>query len=194
MTRLIGGLGCTVVGVSDVKGGVYNPHGLDIPGLLEHSSHLGSVVGLADTEAVNGGELLELPCDILVPAAIEDVIHTGNADRIKAAVIVEAANHPTTPVADGLLYERGVIILPDILVNAGGVVVSYLEWAQNIQQFRWEEERVNQELATIIRKATRGVVETSQRDKLSLREAALVIGVSRVARTIQLRGFVWGEA
>ena len=188
--RLIGDLGCIVVGISDINGGVYNPEGLDITGLLEYSGDQGSIVGFPGAETVDGEEFLELPCDILVPAAIERVIHTANADRIKARVIMEAANHPVTPAADLLLHDRGVIILPDILVNAGGVVVSYFEWAQNIQQFRWEEERVNQELATIMRQATSSVVETAQGDSLSLREAAFVIGVGRVARAIQLRGFV----
>ena len=147
-------------------------------------------MGFPDADAVGPEEFLELPCDILVPAAIEGVIHTGNADRIKARVIVEAANHPTTPAAYVLMRDRGVTFLPDILVNAGGVVVSYFEWAQNIQQFRWEEERVNQELANIMKSATRGVMEVAEREKLSPREAAFVIGVGRVAHTIKLRGFV----
>ena len=190
MARLIGDLGCVVVGVSDIRGGIHNPNGLDIPKLVDFSSNDGSVVGFPGGEEVNGDEFLELPCDILVPAAIEGVIHTGNADRVKAQVIVEAANHPTTAAANFMLHQRGVVILPDILVNAGGVVVSYFEWAQNIQQFRWDGERFNQELANIMQQATRGVVETAQRDNLSLREAALVIGISRVAHAIQLRGFV----
>ena len=190
VARLIGGLGCTVVGVSDIKGGVYNPQGLDISKLLDYSRHHDSIISFPDAEAVSSEEFLELPCDILVPAAIERVIHTGNADRIKARVIVEAANHPTTPAASVFLQERGISILPDILVNAGGVVVSYFEWAQDIQQFRWEENRVNEELTNIMKQATRSVMEVAQRDNLSPREAAFVIGVSRVAHTIQLRGFV----
>ena len=190
VARLIGTLGCIVVGVSDIKGGVYNPHGLDIQKLLDYSKNHDFIVDFPSGESVKAEEFLELPCDILVPAAIERVIHTGNADRIKARVIVEAANHPTTPAADFLLHERGVVILPDILVYAGGVVVSYFEWAQNTQQFRWEEERVNNELSNIMKQAARSVVEAAHRDGLSLREAAFVIGVGRVARAIQLRGFV----
>ena len=190
VARLIGSLGCNVVGVSDFNGGVYNLHGLDIAKLLDHARAQGSVVGFIGAESVKGDEFLELPCDIFVPAAIEGVIHAGNGDRIKAKVIAEAANHPTTPVANLILEERGAIILPDILVNAGGVVVSYFEWAQDIQQFRWEEERVNRELSNIMKTATRNVVETAQRDNRSLREATFGIGVSRVARAIELRGFV----
>lgn len=190
VARLIGTLGCVVVGVADIRGGIYNPHGLDIPRLLEHAQQTGSVVGFPDAEAVDGKTFLELPCDILIPAAIEHVIHEGNASRIKARIIVEAANHPITPRADVMLREQGVIILPDILVNAGGVVVSYFEWTQNIQQFRWEEEQVNLELYKVMTRATRGVVEAARLFQASLREGAYSIGVSRVARAITLRGFV----
>ena len=188
--RLIGDLGCLVVGVSDNRGGVYTPLGLNITKLLEHSQSEGSVMGFPDAEAVGGEEFLELPCDILVPAAVDGVINAGNAERLKARVVVEAANHPTTPAANVLLQERGVVVLPDILVIAGGVVVSYFEWAQDIQQFRWEEERVNQELETIMKRATREVFEVSQRKSVGLQEAAFIIAVGRVAHTIQLRGFV----
>ena len=188
--RLVGELGCTIVGISDITGGVYNPRGLDIPKLLDYSGHHGSVAGFPDTETVTDEEFLELDCDILIPAAIEGVITTSNADHIRAELILEAANHPTTPAADALLRERGVVILPDILMNAGGVVVSYFEWAQNIQQFRWTEERVNQELEQIMKRATREVAQAAQRDNVSLREAAYAIGVRRVARAIEIRGFV----
>ena len=190
VARLITSLGCTVVGISEAKGGVYNPLGLNIPQLLDYARREGSVLGFPDSEDIGGEEFLEISCDILVPAAIQRVIHSGNADRIKARVIVEGANHPVTPAGGRLLADRGAVVLPDILVNAGGVVVSYFEWAQNIQQFRWEEDRVNQELRSVMERATRSVVETAQREKLGLREAALVIGVDRVARAIELRGFV----
>ncbi len=188
--RLIGDLGCVVVGISDIDGGIYNPHGLNVSDVLAHSAKNGSVVGFANADPIGGAELLELPCDILVPAAIENVIHADNAHRIKAKVVAEAANHPTTPAADLVLQERGIILLPDILVNAGGVVVSYFEWAQNIQEFRWDEERVNQELAVFMKQATRGVVEMAKHDSITYREAAFSIGINRVARSIELRGFV----
>ena len=188
--RLLGDLGCTVVGVSDVGGGIHNSSGLDIPTLLEYSADHGSVAGFSRAEAVNGEEFMELECDILIPAAVEGAIHTGNADSIRAGMVVEAANHPTTAAADAILQERGIVILPDILVNAGGVVGSYFEWAQNIQQFRWSEERFNQELAVVMERATQAVVQTAQRDGVSLREAAFALGVTRVARAIEIRGFV----
>ncbi len=149
-----------------------------------------TVAGFPDAETVGGEEFLELPCDILIPAAIEKVIHAGNAARIKAKVIAEGANHPITPAADAILNDRGVVVIPDILCNAGGVVGSYFEWAQNIQQFHWEELRVNEELGAIMKKATGNVVQTAQLEKLSLRGAAFVIGVGRVAEAIRLRGFV----
>ncbi|MSQ22893.1 MAG: glutamate dehydrogenase [Dehalococcoidia bacterium] len=188
--RLIGDLGCIVVGISDINGGIYNPRGLNVQDVLAYSLSHGSVVGFANADAVGGTELLELPCDILIPAAVENVIRADNARRIKAKVVAEAANHPTTPAADLVLQERGIVLIPDILVNAGGVVVSYFEWAQNIQEFRWDEDRVNQELAVFMKQATQGVVETAKRDNISYREAAFSIGISRVARAIELRGFV----
>ena len=190
VARLIGSLGCTVVGVSDISGGLFNPRGLDIPKLMEHVGQSGTIAGFQGVEEVSGEEFLQLPCDILVPAAIEGVIHSRNADKIQASVVVEAANHPTTPVGDIILRDRGITLMPDILVNAGGVVVSYFEWAQNIQQFRWEEERVNKELEKIVKGATREVVKLSDREGISLREAAFYIGVERVSRAIELRGFV----
>ena len=188
--RLIEDLGCVVVGVSNSRGGVHNPSGLNLPKLLDYARQQGSITGFPEAEAISSEEFLELPCDILVPAAIDRVINTGNADRLKAGVIVEASNNPTTAAASVLLQERGVVVIPDILANAGGVVVSYFEWAQNIQQFRWEEERVNQELESIMKRATREVVEVSQRENVGLRQAAFIVGVGRVAHAIQLRGFV----
>ncbi len=190
VARLIGQLGCTVVALSNSRGGTYNRYGLDVPKLLDHVRDHGAVSSFPGGEAIAGDELLELQCDVLIPAAIDGVIHTGNADRIKARVIAEAANNPTTPAANSILQARGVAILPDILANAGGVVVSYFEWAQNIQQFRWEEQRVNQELETTMKRATREVIENAKQNGLSLREAAFVIGVGRVAQAIELRGFV----
>ena len=139
---------------------------------------------------MSNNALLELPCDVLVPAAVESVIHVGNADRVRARFIVEAANHPVTPAADAILAERGITILPDILVNSGGVVVSYFEWAQNIQEFRWEEDRVNDELHKIMTRATHQVFERACEDKVTPREAAYALAVDRVARIIDLRGFV----
>ena len=189
VTRLAGARGCTIVGVADVKGGIYNPKGLDITVLLEHHRQHRSVVGFPEADQVSVDEFLKLPCDILISAAVEKVIHSENAHDIKAKVVVEAANHPTSPSADAILRERGVTVLPDIPVNAGGVVVSYFEWAQDIQVFRWTEDRVDEELQTIMKRATREVASIAQRDGLSMREAAFTIGVRRVAEAIKLRGF-----
>ena len=188
--RLVAAAGAKVVGVSDIHGAIYSASGLDIPALLEHRAACGSVSDFPGAQDVDAADFLELPCDILVPAAIEKVIHVGNAHKIRASVVVEGANHPTTPEADAVLNGRGITILPDVLMNAGGVVVSYFEWAQNIQQFRWPEERVNAELDTVMRRATREVLTTAVEDHVSLREAAFKIGVARVARAIELRGFV----
>jgi glutamate dehydrogenase (NAD(P)+) len=189
-SRLIGGLGCSVIAVADQFGGIYQSKGLDIPKLIEHVADHGSVIRFPDTTAISNSEFLEIPCDILVPAAVEKVINLGNVDRIRAKVIAEAANHPTTPAADLKLREKGIVVLPDLLVNAGGVVVSYFEWVQNIQQLRWEELRVNQELSIIMKRATDAVVEESRKQNVSLREAAFRISVGRVAQAIELRGFV----
>ena len=188
--RCIGDLGCKVVAISGIRGGLHNPRGLDVEGLRGHVQETGTVVGFPGGESITNKELLELPCDILVPAAVGEVIHDGNADRIRARTVLEGANHPTTPAADAILAGRGVTVLPDILVNAGGVVVSYFEWAQNIQQFRWTERRVNQELARIMTRSTREVFELAQRRRVTMREAAFIIAVRRVARAAELRGFV----
>jgi glutamate dehydrogenase (NAD(P)+) len=190
VARLIEGLGCRVVAASDVRGGVYNPRGLDVEKLLRHAEEAGSVAAFPGAEAIASDELLELPCDILVPAAVGGVLHQGNADRVQARFVLEGANAPSTPAADFILQERGVTLLPDILVNAGGVVVSYFEWAQNIQEFRWTERRVNQELTRIMTRATREVYNVARRRRASLREAAFMIGVQRVARAVELRGFL----
>ncbi|MDX6449386.1 MAG: glutamate dehydrogenase, partial [Gaiellaceae bacterium] len=159
VARLIGELGCRVVAVTDVKGGVHRADRLDVPALWSWTQETGSVVGFAGADEISNAELLELDVDVLVPAALDRVINEGNADRIKARVVLEAANHPVTPAADDVLQEKGVIVVPDILANAGGVTVSYFEWAQNIQQFRWEEERVNTELKKTMSRAWQSVYE-----------------------------------
>ena len=134
-------------------------------------------------------DLLTLPCDFLIPAALGGVINRNNAEAIKARFVIEAANAPTTPQADHKLFERGVIVVPDILVNAGGVTVSYFEWVQNLQQFFWEEEQVNRELAKRMERAWKSVVEVYEDKKVDLRRAAYMIAIDRVARAERLRGF-----
>ena len=190
VARLIGELGCRVVAVTDVKGGVQRPDGLDVPALWDWSQESGSVVDAKGTEPITNAELLELDVDVLVPAALDRVINEGNADRVKARVVLEAANHPVTPAADDVLQEKGVIVVPDILANAGGVTVSYFEWAQNIQQFRWEEEHVNIELRKTMSRAWQSVYERASLDGIPLRLAAFAIAVAKVERADVLRGYI----
>ena len=182
--------GCLVTAVSDAKSGVYNSKGLDIKALFTHVNDSGFVDGFKGAEHITNEELLELNCDVLVPAAIDRVINAQNAGNVKASLVVEAANHPLTPEADDILANNGIIVLPDILVNAGGVVVSYFEWTQNLYQYRWSEERVNTELGEVMSTAYKAVKEESRRNKISMREAALMVGISRVARVVEMRGFV----
>jgi glutamate dehydrogenase (NAD(P)+) len=188
--RLLQEMGCRIIGVSDVGGGIYNTKGMDIARLSEYKLAGASVVEFPDGERVTNAELLELDCDVLVPAAIDNVINDKNATRIRAPVVLEAANHPVTFKADRILNDRGIVILPDILVNAGGVTVSYFEWTQNLQEFRWEEERVNEELCKVMARAYRSVREKVTAQGINHRQAAFDIGVERVARAVNLRGFV----
>jgi glutamate dehydrogenase (NAD(P)+) len=182
--------GAKIVAVSDVGGGTYNANGLDLAALGEHRKEAISVAAFEGGDSVTNEELLELECDILIPAAIESVIHGGNADRIKAPLVVEAANGPITPVADNALKERGIAVVPDILANCGGVTVSYFEWVQNIQQFRWELDEVNSQLEKKMLAATDHVFARSEADGSSLRDAAFDIAVERVAHAARTRGYV----
>ncbi|HET6362063.1 MAG TPA: Glu/Leu/Phe/Val dehydrogenase dimerization domain-containing protein [Gemmatimonadota bacterium] len=188
--RILHKMGCRIVGVSDVHGGVYDGDGIDIPKFCKHYMEKRTMDGYEDSDPLAPGELLTCECDILIPAAIGGVIDAEVAERIKAPVVVEAANHPVTPAGDVVLERRGVIVLPDLLVNAGGVIVSYFEWAQNIQEFRWSLERVHVELQRFITDAWRQVRVTSLQERLPLRIAAYMIGVSRVMEATRLRGFV----
>jgi glutamate dehydrogenase (NAD(P)+) len=188
--KLLQEYGCKVIGVSGVRGGVYNSNGLDIPALLEHQSQSGMVPGFAGGEDITNAELLELECEVLVPAAIGNVVTAENAPNLRTKLVVEAANHPLTPEADDILAERGIRVMPDILVNAGGVIVSYFEWTQNLQEFRWEESQVNEELLKILARAYGEVREMAESQSITHRQAAFHIGVERVARAVELRGFV----
>ena len=182
--------GMKVIAVSDVRGGVFDGGGLDLDAVETHARESGSVADFPDAEPVTNDELMELDCDILIPAAIDGAIRADNAPRISARLIIEAANHPVTPAADDILAERGVPVMPDILVNAGGVIVSYFEWTQNLYQHRWTLDEVNEELETIITRAYRNVRETARRERISYRDAAFTIGVGRVAEVTRLRGFI----
>jgi glutamate dehydrogenase (NAD(P)+) len=186
--RLIAAAGARVIAVSDQNGGVVNTSGLDITALVQHSERTGSVVGFPGGERVSNMELLEVPCDILVPAAVESQITERNADRIQARVVVEAANGPTTPAADRILADRGICLVPDILANAGGVVVSYFEWVQDLQAFFWTEAEVNAKMEQILIAAFQQTVATAAQHETDLRLGAHIIGVSRVAQATRLRG------
>ncbi len=187
--RLVPELGCRVVAISDVGGGVYRQEGLDVAALLEHAAANGSVVEAPNTEPITNEDLLELEVDVLVPAALDQVIHGGNAARVKARMVLEAANHPVTPSGDEILDAAGVVVVPDILANAGGVTVSYFEWVQNIQQFRWDEEQVNTELRKRMAAGWANVYSRASADRIPLRLAAFAIAVERVERADKLRGY-----
>jgi len=180
--------GGKVVAVSDVTGAIRYGPGLDIPALGEHVKKTRSVVGFPGAETIDNDELLALDVDVLVPAALGGVISLKNVSDIRARLILEAANAPTTPEADEALTERGVVVLPDIYVNAGGVTVSYFEWAQNIQQFTWEEEKVTAELQRHMREAYATLARVARERKVSFRTAAYIIAIGRVGRATVLRG------
>ena len=186
--RLLHDLGARIIAISDSKGGIYNPQGLNPRDVLRHKQETGSVVGFPEAETITNEELLALPCTVLVPAALENQIHAGNADRVQARIIAEAANGPTTPEADDILYNRGIFIIPDILCNAGGVTVSYFEWVQDLQSFFWDEDEVNQRLHKIMTRAFHEVLNTAERHRVDTRTAAYILAVSRVVRAVELRG------
>ena len=180
--------GCKVIAVSDSKGGIYNPKGFDPRDVLSYKRETGSVVGYPDTETITNEELLELPCDILVPSALENQITVDNADRIQAKVVAEGANGPTTPDADVILHDKGILIVPDILANAGGVTVSYFEWVQGLQSFFWSEEEINQKLERIMSKSFKEVLEASRLKGIDMRTAAMVRAILVVAEALVVRG------
>lgn len=182
-------VGAKVIAVSDATNAVYNPKGLDVPTLLKHCVRReGTLPQYAEGEVITNAEMLELPCDFLVPAALGNQITSRNAERIKARVIIEGANGPTTPEADRILNEGGIFLVPDILANAGGVIVSYFEWVQDLQSFFWSEEEVNQKLERVLISAFEEVVRTAKTRKVDMRTAAYIIGVGRVADAIITRG------
>jgi glutamate dehydrogenase (NAD(P)+) len=186
--RLFHRSGARVVAVSDVNGGIYNQRGLDIPAVTRHVQETGTVAGFPGAEFITNQQLLELPVDLLVPAALENVITAENAPRVMARVVVEGANGPTTPEADAILQDRGILVVPDILANAGGVTASYFEWVQDLQSFFWTEAEVNQRLEFIMLNAFREIVRVHQERNVDLRTAAYILAVGRVAQATKLRG------
>ena len=186
--KLLAKEGCQVIAISDSRGGAYNPKGLNIESVLKHKKETGSVIGFNGADTITNAELLVLPCDFLVPAAMEGQITTDNAAQVKAKIIVEGANGPTTTEADKILYDNGVFVIPDILANIGGVVVSYFEWVQNIESFFWEEEEVNDKLEKAMTNAFMEVLGISQAEKTDMRTAAYMLAVKRVASAMSARG------
>lgn len=186
--RLIAEKGGRIVALSDISGGIANDKGIDIPALLEWmTDNDGVVTGFPGADPVDGAAVLTYPADVLIPAAMECAITTDNVSDVKAGVVVEAANGPVTPEAHEILTQRGIAVIPDILANAGGVTVSYFEWSQNIQQFRWTLDRVNQELEDTMRKAYSDVAQIATSSGLDLRTAAFVLAIKRVARAAASR-------
>jgi len=186
--RLLAGKGYQVVAVSDTSGGIHNGHGLDIEAAITQKNNSGRVTDYPKADRITNEELLTLPVDILVPAAFENQITAANAPAVKAKIIAEAANGPTTPEADQVLNDAGVLIVPDILASAGGVVVSYFEWVQNRGGIYWEEKEVSDRLEKVMTRAFQEVAAVSETEKLTMREAALILGIRRVVEATELRG------
>ena len=188
--RIAQDLGATVVAVSDAYGAVHSDGGIDAHALAAHVAEGGKVTEFDGVEEITPDELLAAPCDLLIPAALGGMIHQGNAESVAAKLIVEGANGPTTPGADELLTDKGVTIVPDLLANAGGVVVSYLEWVQNLQHFSWDEPAINDRLAQTMRRAYGEVEARSEADDVSLRVAAFELGIERVVEAARTRGYI----
>jgi glutamate dehydrogenase (NAD(P)+) len=188
--RILQGLGVKVVAVSDALGAVGNPTGLDCVALAEHVAAGGQVADFPGGEAMSARELLETECEVFIPAALGGMVHAENAHLLRTKLVLEGANSPTTPQADAILADAGVLVVPDILANAGGVVVSYFEWVQNLQHFRWDEREVNDKLGTIMRRAFREVNARARQDEVPLRVAAYELGIERVVEAARVRGYV----
>ena len=186
--RLFHNEGCKVVAVSDTRGGIYNESGLDPAAVLRHKQERGTVVGFPRAQRVGVSDVLEIPCDILIPAATEGVITATNADHVQARIVSEAANGPTTPEADKILFDKGIVVVPDILANAGGVTVSYFEWVQDLQSFFWGVEEIIQKLEVIMNRSFAAVAEKADQYHCDMRLAANVLAISRVAEATQIRG------
>jgi glutamate dehydrogenase (NAD(P)+) len=178
-----------LIAVSDSKGGIYSNQGIDPYKLQEYKGKNGSVVGFKGTERITNEELLELKCDILVPSALEDQLHEGNAKKVKAKLIVELANGPTTQEADQIFYDRDIFVIPDILANSGGVTVSYFEWVQDRYRYFWDEEKVDQRLKQFMTEAFDRVLAMSQKAKVNMRLAAFMVAIDRVATAARVRGW-----
>jgi len=188
VARLIHGDGTKVIAMSDSRGGIRNAAGLDPVKVMAHKATAGTVQGYPEAENITNAQLLETECEVLIPAALENQITLENASRVKTKILAEAANGPTTPGADEVLYKNGVFLIPDILANAGGVTVSYFEWVQGLYSFFWDENEVNKHLERKITQAFREVHSVASQYKVHMRTAAYVLAVGRVAEATRVRG------
>jgi glutamate dehydrogenase (NAD(P)+) len=186
--KIFGEHGCKVVGISDVGGGLYDPKGLDIVDIMHYRETHDSIAGYTKAEHVDVDKVVELPCDILVPAAMENTITKANAGNIKAKYIIEGANGPTSNEADLILHQKGVVLVPDILANAGGVTVSYFEWVQDMQAYFWSEKEINARLQDIIIGAFTEVYDLAVKEKIDMRMAAFMVGLRRLGKAATIRG------
>jgi glutamate dehydrogenase (NAD(P)+) len=186
--RLLFEQGSNVTAVSNSKGGIYNKNGIDIESLIQHVSENKAIADFPNVEIITNEELLTIDCDVLIPASIEGQITRYNADKVKARMIVEGANGPTTPEADRILCDRGVSVIPDILANSGGVVISYFEWVQDLQFYFWKENEIQQRLKAIMTDIFSSVLSMSQEKKIDMRMAAWILGISRISEAQELRG------
>jgi glutamate dehydrogenase (NAD(P)+) len=176
--------------VSNADGAIRSDEGIDTVKLQEFIEQGGKLTDFEGAEVISADDLIAIPCDVFVPAALGGMIHAGNADRVDCKMLLEGANSPTTPDADEVLNEKGVYVIPDVMANAGGVVVSYFEWVQNMQHFRWEEREINDKLGNIMRRAFREVDTHARQKDLSLRDAAYELGIERVIDTARTRGYI----
>ena len=188
--RIMQQLGAKMVGVSDANGAIRSDAGIDPNALHDHIAAEGKITDFPGAEKIDPDDLVAIPCDVFIPAALGGMIHEGNAARMQCKVIVEGANSPTTPAADRILREKGVYTIPDVMANAGGVVVSYFEWVQNLQHFRWDEREVNDKLGTIMRRSYREVSARAKEEGIDLRESAYLVGIERVVEAARIRGYV----
>ena len=188
--RIMQQLGSKMVGASDATGAIQSEAGIDADDLAHHIAEGGKLTEFPGTEVISPDDLVALECDVLIPAALGGMIHEGNADRIKAKMIIEGANSPTTPAADEILNAKGVYVIPDVMANAGGVVASYFEWVQNMQHMQWTEREVNDKLGGMMRKAYRDVSGRAKEEKLHLRDAAYLVGIERVVEASRTRGYI----
>ena len=179
-----------MVGVSDATGAIQSEGGIDAHALLRHIADGGRLAEMPGAEAIGADDLLGLECDLFVPAALGGMIHADNAERLRCRVVVEGANSPATPEGDEILVDKGVLVVPDVLANAGGVVVSYFEWVQNLQHFRWDEDEVNSRLERIMRRAYGEVAARAESEGSTLRVAAFALGIERVLEAARTRGYI----